>query len=74
MKGTESTKSEEISDENFTCHQDYENYMTYVLGLKFWLECVLLSIIGACGLLGNIVTFVVLKGQVRQINLCIFIF
>ena len=38
--------------------------MHYVLDLKFWLECVLLSIIGAFGFLGNIITFIVLKGQV----------
>ena len=50
--------------ETFTCHQDYDAYMHYVLDLKFWLECVLLSIIGAFGFLGNIITFIVLKGQV----------
>ena len=43
---------------------DYDAYMHYVLDLKFWLECVLLSIIGAFGFLGNIITFIVLKGQV----------
>ena len=52
--------------------QNYEEYMHYVLDLKFWLECVLLSIIGAFGFLGNIITFIVLKGQVcKNRNKCL---
>ena len=61
------TSSESSEDpETFSCHQDYDAYMYYVLDLKFWLECVLLSIIGAFGFLGNIITFIVLKGQVKK--------
>ncbi len=42
--------------------------MHYVLDIKFWLECVLLSIIGAFGFFGNIITFVVLKDQRSRSN------
>ena len=67
-KSKDAASSESSEDpETFSCHQDYDAYMYYVLDLKFWLECVLLSIIGAFGFLGNIITFIVLKGQVKKL-------
>lgn len=53
----------------FICHQEYDTYKHYVLDLKFWLECVLLSIIGTFGFFGNIITFIVLKGQVMKYHI-----
>ena len=50
--------------ENFTCHQDYKTHTSIVVGLKFWLEGVTLSITGAFGLFGNLITLKVLRKQV----------
>ena len=55
--------------ENFTCHQDYKTHTSIVVGLKFWLEGVTLSITGAFGLFGNLITLKVLRKQVNRFPL-----
>ena len=52
------------NSENFTCHQNYSTHTSFVVGIKFWLEGVVLSVTGAFGMIGNLITLKVLKKQV----------
>ena len=61
-------------EENFRCHEYYKSHMKLVLDLKFWLETVVLSIIAMFGFFGNIMTFIVLRKQVRFFNSILFKF
>lgn len=54
--------------ENFTCHQEYKTHTKFVVNVKFWLEGVFLSLTGAFGMLGNLITLRVLKRQVCNLH------
>ena len=56
---------ESLESENYTCHESFETHSDSVVSIQFWLEGVGLCVTGAFGLIGNLITFQVLKKQVR---------
>ena len=55
---------ESLESENYTCHESFETHSDSVVSIQFWLEGVGLCVTGAFGLIGNLITFQVLKKQV----------